>query len=1130
MTAAQTTRTLEPPPARWWHPEDDKIVCDLCPRYCKIAPGKRGFCYVRANDDGKMVLTTYGRSSGFCIDPIEKKPLNHFIPGTPVLSFGTAGCNLGCKFCQNWDISKSREMDTVCNEGTPEAIVEACKQANCRSIAFTYNDPVIFAEYAIDIARLCRAEGIKTVAVTAGYITEQARDEFYEFIDAANVDLKAFTELFYKYVTLSHLQPVLDTLKWLKHSTDVWFEITNLIIPTENDSSGEIDDMCKWIVDELGDDVPIHFTAFHPDFKMLDKPATPHETLIRARQQALDLGIKYAYTGNVDDKLRQSTYCHNCGKMLIGRDWYELSEYNLTGNRCQFCDTVIPGVFEQTKGDWGRRRVPIRIHDKEHYVNITVEAPKRRSSKTVKRIEAQKALADGKIKQGESITQRKARELAQKDRPIAHHGNAKGAPVDTDRVVSQTATATSTATAPRVELTGDEQRAIVAYTRALCEAAVQDKQPAAILPPRIADAPTFGLFVSLRRPTMLRGCRGQWGAGSTPNDMSNAQAGSALAPMLAAVAPETALRDTRFPAVTPAELPYLNVEVSLMFEPVWIDAAGPAIADHIAVGTHGLVIHHPRGRGLLLPHVATENGWNTTTFLDRVCVKANLPPDTWRRDSNAKLMSFRANLLHDAAPQLQFDARVLEQSDFESLLDAINAWVHGAEPGGDGHERFNETFTHELGLYLQTQSGVGATAISPNMCLWELARVAARSLRTTLDSQGKPVEPIARLTVLWEPVPVAVEDYPARCDVLAGRAAFARVGDNWTLIVPRRNDRREKFSEALRVMKVAPQQLGKLDAQLIAFSSVAYEPHQAGAAASQKPKVPHQAKSAKGHPMSNAATSSDVRPPARANQFYPGNPNEMVRAIDQHLATAGKVTVRPYRAVMLPHAGWIFCGDTLAKTIARVTVPDLAIIIGPKHTSYGPPLSIAPHRSWQIPGATVPVAHDWARRLAELAPQFELEPDAHGMEHGSEVIVPFLYRINRNVTVLPIVIGGVNYNVADELATAIATLGNEIKQRDTTAPLLVISSDMNHFANEQENRRRDMLAVNAMLTGDPQKLYGTCINNDISMCGMVPAVTVMRALQAATPELQLEHIDYTNSAAVSGDTSRVVGYAGVVIE
>jgi pyruvate formate lyase activating enzyme len=306
-----------------------------------------------------MILTTYGKSTGFCIDPIEKKPLNHFMPGSSVLSFGTAGCNLGCQFCQNWEISKSREIEALSEKASPEEIAAAAVRLGCKSVAFTYNDPVIWAEYAIDAAKACHERGIKAVAVTAGYIMPEARKEFYSVMDAANVDLKAFTELFYKHLSLAHLEPVLDTLKWLKHETDVWFEITNLVIPEENDSPDEIARMCDWIVNNVGVDVPLHFTAFHPDFRLKNRPPTPAKTLIRARKQALDAGLQYVYTGNVFDEETQSTYCPHCHTCVIERDWYKLGAYHIKNGACAFCKGKIAGVFEKDKGNWGPRRVPV---------------------------------------------------------------------------------------------------------------------------------------------------------------------------------------------------------------------------------------------------------------------------------------------------------------------------------------------------------------------------------------------------------------------------------------------------------------------------------------------------------------------------------------------------------------------------------------------------------------------------------------------------------------------------------------------------------------------------------------------------------------------------------------------------
>jgi pyruvate formate lyase activating enzyme len=350
---------------RYWHRfEDGRVQCDLCPRFCRLSEGQRGMCFVRACEQGEIVLTTYGRSSGFCIDPIEKKPLNHFLPGTPVLSFGTAGCNLSCRFCQNWDMSKSREMDILSDQAAPETIARAAESLGCRSLAYTYNDPVIFLEYAVAVAEACRARGIKSVAVTAGYIRPEPRTEFFRWMDAANVDLKGFTEAFYHKLCHGHLQPVLETLEYLVHETRVWVELTTLLIPGENDSDAELEAMTQWVVEHLGPDVPMHFTAFHPDYKMLDYLATPPGILTRARAIALRNGVRYAYTGNVHDEAGGSTDCHQCGQRLIGRDWYVLSDWNLTADgRCNQCGAVCAGVFEARPGNWGGRRMPVRLRD-----------------------------------------------------------------------------------------------------------------------------------------------------------------------------------------------------------------------------------------------------------------------------------------------------------------------------------------------------------------------------------------------------------------------------------------------------------------------------------------------------------------------------------------------------------------------------------------------------------------------------------------------------------------------------------------------------------------------------------------------------------------------------------------------
>jgi len=361
LSPMSDTQTIVP--GRYWHRlEDGRVQCDLCPRACKLNEGQRGLCFVRGRLGDGMVLATYGRSSGFCVDPIEKKPLNHFLPGTPVLSFGTAGCNLTCKFCQNADISKAQEFDKLNDAASPAMIAEAAQQLGCRSVAFTYNDPVIFLEYAVDVARECHARDIATVAVTAGYISPEARPEFFSVMDAANVDLKGFSDSFYQRLCGAHLAPVLDTLDYLHHETNVWLEITTLLIPGENDSVQEITELSRWIYQHLGGDVPLHFTGFHPAWRLTDKPKTPIEALTRARTIAMAEGLRFVYIGNAHDPAGASTWCPSCGKPVILRNWHQLEQWNLDeAGCCKDCGAPIPGRFEASPGNWGRKRQPVRL-------------------------------------------------------------------------------------------------------------------------------------------------------------------------------------------------------------------------------------------------------------------------------------------------------------------------------------------------------------------------------------------------------------------------------------------------------------------------------------------------------------------------------------------------------------------------------------------------------------------------------------------------------------------------------------------------------------------------------------------------------------------------------------------------
>lgn len=1013
---------------KWWHTQEETVVCDLCPRECKLHEGQRGFCFVRQNVNQRMVLTTYGRSTGFCIDPIEKKPLNHFLPGTAVLSFGTAGCNLGCKFCQNWSISKAKEIERLSETASPKAIAQAALNNGCHSVAFTYNDPVIWAEYAIDTAKACRDLGIKTVAVTAGYITPHARPDFYRYIDAANVDLKAFTETFYKYLTFSKLAPVLDTLKWLKQESDVWFEITNLIIPQENDSPDELRQMCGWIVENLGTDVPVHFTAFHPDFRLRNRPSTPPETLVMAHEIAREAGIKFPYVGNVHDGDRQSTFCPQCKTLLLQRDWYEIGQYRLNGNRCSQCGTVIPGVFAEKPGNWGARRQPIIVRDPVP----TINPPQINERKTGGEVPPQ--------------------------------------------------TISETAPTPMVDFTPAQQEAIASYTRSVAESAVRQTPFQTSLAKDLAEAPTFGIFVTATRAGCLRACRGRWGKMLGLQELlHNATCDSVLA-------------DPRFPRIQPEELPFLSLQVSLMYEPQQIIGAGDQRVAEVRVGEHGLVLHHPSGKGLLLPQVATEHGWDAVTFLEHVSLKAGLARDAWK-DPAAKLMTFKAILIDSPAPQSEFDPRRLADVALRKLAEALNDLLHGkAVDRSAVDHQLSETYACQMGLHFRLSSGMTGFAAGPNRTLLSLAEFAAGSIA----GQVRRDDRIAQIHLLWEPVRLDPEDYPQRHRTLASHAVLGVGSGRWAFVLPER--RRDPVRAVLSGLKQSVEIWQESNNPVLTAFSV----------------YPVTVRSVKQH---------ESRPAARAGQFYPASESEMNAQVEQFLA-AGQGPAEECRAIMLPHAGWIYCGTVIGKTLGKVRVPDKVIVIGPKHTPYGPNFSVTSADEWQIPGRSIPIWDEFRQQLLQRIPSLECESQAHRLEHGTEVLLPFLIHLNPNLQVLPIVLGPCSF---EETAAIAAEIRNLIKQLEPR-PLLVISSDMNHFATEAENRRRDFLALEAMLTGEPRLLYDTCKTNQISMCGMLPAVTVMQALETSKAKGSIQLIDYTNSGQVTGDMRRVVGYAGVVLK
>jgi AmmeMemoRadiSam system radical SAM enzyme/AmmeMemoRadiSam system protein B/AmmeMemoRadiSam system protein A len=1049
----------------WWHDAPDgRIVCDLCPRECRLKPGDRGFCFVRENRDGQVVLTTYGRSTGFCIDPIEKKPLNHFYPGTSVLSFGTAGCNLGCKFCQNWSISKSREIRQLSQSASPASIALAAADLKCRSVAFTYNDPVIWAEYAIDTARECRAHGIKTVAVTAGYISPVARPAFYEFMDAANVDLKGFTEHFYQQLTLSHLQPVLDTLVWLHRETNVWFEITNLVIPGENDDDDEFRRMCDWIVQQLGPNVPVHFTAFHPDFRLNDRPSTPVETLLRAHEFASQAGIRFAYIGNVDDPRHQSTYCPSCGDVVIERNWYELGRYNLDGNVCRKCGQPIPGHFDAEPGSWGRRRSPVNMN---RYATIG-SRPAQIDSPSISR---------------------------QENRPMPPHQ----AHQPDDRIADGPA---------RPELTERQRSAVVQATSLLVQSAVL-RQPVAWPDESLAGAaelPVLGCFVSIKRKGRLRGCCGFLGRTNV------------LRQALVESATSSAIGDVRMPSIVPEELPHLDFEIWLLYAMRAVIEQGDERVKAVEIGRHGLQIQLGQSRGLLLPGVATDHGFDAPTFLQQVCVKAGLPATAWK-DDLAQLHTFEgsvvrgsfsaANLDDAVATPLRFDPAEIDRL---VLFCRENVWAisRGAQPNyyvsgvTDGAVNGVCLTVSISGRDEQLQLAriVLRNPLPLQSTLFQMCEAAASRIRDEGLRLSQSVEVQVDLAILYGPAMQGTVHEPD----LDGfdprrRAMFVTQGNKsaW---------RYDPQQTAGQLLAVASQHAHvTVPQQAAVYSFVA-----------QASRTPVQAAN-----VPQPRRGPSVRPPVAAKMFYPGDPGKLSQLLDE-LTPSEPVDKQTWRAALVPHAGLVYSGRIAADVLRRIKMPRSIIVLGPKHTALGVEWAVAPHESWSLPGITVASDRELAEQLCQAIDGLQLDAAAHEQEHAIEVELPWIARWAPDARVVGIALGGADLDRCHQFAAGLAAV-LKARSEDT---LLVISSDMNHFANDTETRRVDALAIGAMKALDPDRLYHTVRDHQISMCGMIPACIVLSALKQLQQLTEAAPIAYGTSGDVSGDLSRVVGYAGML--
>lgn len=1009
-----------------------------------------------------MELQTYGKSTGFCIDPIEKKPLNHFLPGTATLSFGTAGCNLGCKFCQNWDISKSKQTSILSRHASPEEIVRVAKERECRSISFTYNDPVIWAEYAIATAIEAKRLGLKTCAVSAGYITPEARGDFFEHIDAVNIDLKSFSESFYRSLTLAELQPVLETLLWLKHETDVWLEITNLIIPGQNDSFREIEQMCTWISDNLGTDVPLHFSAFHPDYKMRDLPRTPPETLTRARAQAKDAGLEYVYVGNVQDTMRQSTNCPKCSNLLIERTRYAVSEFRIQDGACGSCGHTVAGVFEDSPGTWGEKRELVTL-------GSAPSVPQRETAPLTP------TPADSQIEHAQV-------HVSQATTAVRELAAANQSPSPMFPEVPETN--------PRMEFKGEQFSELLHYTYELVVAAIEQRPAQVELSPQLAAIESFGLFVSIKRGEMLRACRGYWGDPKVRT----------LQELLHRSAPAAATLDPRFPSLTPSEIPFLSVELSLMYDPEVVQAKGLERLQEFKVGTHGVAISHPSGRGLLLPQVAANRNWNAKDLLEQVCRKARLPIDTWHQDQT-QLLRFRCSIVSSRPRRDEIKGSEILRQPQPKMLEILNAIAGFGAKELKLPSHFVQPYEAPMGIYLEDENAEHTAYFQQVGSLLQLLQHGVQSLKDALEQEGKSLAKIQNAYFLNQPITLQASDYPQRHATLGSAAILGTHGASKALLLPEEEVPQDKIPGIFENFGLRPTDWPHSEIGVLAYQAYALQPEFARLEY-QKPKV---------------------REAAFAGNFYPQGAEQILENIARLTSIKNGIEASPCQAVLLPHAGWKYCADIIVRTLAHIAPQRQALIIGPKHTPRGAHWSLDSHAAWRLPHVEIPTSSELVSLLSQASPQLVVEPEAHIQEHGTEVILPLLHALNPDLEIAAIALGHSSYEELEALSDALLTVIRSLPQ----PPLLVISSDMNHFADEQENRRLDSMALEALETCNAKALHTVCTENKISMCGMQPAVAVLRTLEKLSGRTTANLIDYQTSARVSKDQSRVVGYAGM---